>query len=174
MPEIPEGITMKRHRDLEGRRWHIWAQRAGLALLTALVITALLNVFGQRPSTVSAASPAATLSLNAPDSLRGGLLFGAHITVQAHREIKNAVLVLDEGWLDGFTMNTMQPTPLGSASRDGKLILTLGHIPAGHSYTLWMQFQVNATQVGIDRQNVVLLDGQQRLAELHRSVTTYP
>jgi hypothetical protein len=37
-----------------------------------------------------------------------------------------------------------------------------------------MQFQVNATQVGIDRQNVVLLDGQQRLAEIHRSVTTYP
>jgi len=174
VPEIPEGITMKRHSDLEGRRWHIWAQRAGLALLTALVITALLNVFGQRPSTVSPASPAAPLSLNAPDSLRGGLLFGAHITVQAHREIKNAVLVLDEGWLDGFTMNTMQPTPLGSASRDGKLILTLGQIPAGHSYTLWMQFQVNATQVGIDRQNVVLLDGQQRLAELHRSVTTYP
>jgi hypothetical protein len=172
--DIPDGIVLKRHRDLEGRGWHIWAQRAGLALLVALVVTALVGVFGQRPSTVSASSPAATLSLNAPDSFRGGLLFGAHITVHAHRDVKNAILVLDGGWLNGFTMNTMQPTPLGSASRDGKLILTLGHIPAGHSYTLWMQFQVNATQVGIDRQNVVLLDGQQRLAEIHRSVTTYP
>jgi hypothetical protein len=174
VPEIPQGLVLKRHRDLEGRHWHVWFQRAMLVLLTAFIVTALLNVFGQRPSTTSAASPAATLSLNAPDSLRGGLLFGAHVYVQAYRDIRNAILVLDSGWINGFTMNTMQPTPLGSASRDGKLILTLGHIPAGHTYTLWMQFQVNATQVGIDRQNVVLLDGQQRLAELHRSVTTYP
>ena len=174
MPDIPQGITLKRHRDVDGRHWHVWFQRAGLVLLLALVIAALLNVFGQKPSAVSAAAPAATLSLNAPDSLRGGLLFGAHVTVHAHRDIKNAVLVLDRGWLDGFTMNTMQPSPLGSASKDGKLILTLGHIPAGHSYTLWMQFQVNATMVGVDRQDIVLLDGQRRLATIERSVTTYP
>jgi hypothetical protein len=174
MPDIPEGIVLKRHRDLEGRGWHVWLQRACLLVLTAFIVTALLDVFGQRPSTTSAASAAATLELNAPDSFRGGLLWGAQIRVHAHRDVKNAILVLDSGWLDGFTMNTMQPTPLGSASRDGKLVLTLGHIPAGHTYTLWMQFQVNATQVGVDTQDVVLLDGQQRLAELKRSVTTYP
>ena len=42
------------------------------------------------------------------------------------------------------------------------------------TYTLYMEFQTNATNVGIHHQGIVLLDGQQRLAELKRSVTTYP
>jgi hypothetical protein len=174
MPDIPDGIVLKRHRDLEGRGWHIWLQRACLALLTAFIVAALLNVFGQTPSTTSATSPAATVELNAPNSLRSGLLFSAQVHIHAHRDIKDAVLVLEDGWLNGFAMNTMQPTPLGSSSRDGKLILTLGHIPAGRTYTLWMQFQANATLVGVDNQGVALLDGQQRLVKLERSVTIYP
>jgi hypothetical protein len=174
MPDIPDHIVLKRHRDYEGRSWHIWVERGILTVLFAFVVVALFNVFGQRPSTSRAATPAADLEVYAPTSLRGGLLWGARIRVHAHRDIKNAILVLDEGWLDGFTMNTMLPTPLGEASRDGKLVLSVGHIPARHTYTLWMQFQVNATNVGIDDQDVVLLDGQKRLAKLDRTVTTFP
>jgi hypothetical protein len=149
-------------------------EHAILGALLALVILALLNVFGQYPSPAQAKSPAADLQVYAPTSLRGGLLWEARITVQAHRDIKNAILVLDGGWVNGFTMNTMLPSPLGEASRDGKLILTVGHIPAGRTYTLWMQSQVNATNVGVDDQDVVLLDGQKRLAKVDRSVTTFP
>ena len=174
MPDIPDNIVLKRHRDFEGRGWHRWLEHAILAALLALVVLALLNVFGQYPSTAQATSPAADLKVYAPTSLRGGLLWEGRISVQAHRDIKNAILVLDGGWLNGFTMNTMLPSPLGEASRDGKLVLTVGHIPARHTYTLWMQFQVNATNVGVDNQDVVLLDGQKRLAKVDRSVTTFP
>ena len=174
MPDIPQGIVLKNHRDLEGRGWHIWAQRAVLTIMTALVVAALLNVFGQTPSTLWARSPAADLELYAPTSLRGGLLYETRLRVHAHRDIKQAILRLDGGWLEGYTLNSLEPTPLGQAASDGKLVFTLGHIPAGNTYTLYMEFQANATNVGIHHQGIVLLDGQEQLAELRRSVTTYP
>jgi hypothetical protein len=172
--DIPDHIVLKRHRDFEGRRWHIWLQRGLLLVLVALVAAALANVFGQVPTTVHAQTSAARMELYAPDSVRGGLLYETRLRIHAYRDIKQATLRLDGGWLEGFTLNSLEPSPLGEASHDGKLVFTLGHIPAGETYTLYMEFQVNATNVGIHHQGIVLLDGQQRLAELKRSVTTYP
>jgi len=174
VPDIPDSIVLKRHLDLEGRGWHVWLQRAVLAVLLAFVISALLNVYGQVPSTVRAHGAAADLELYAPDSLRGGLLYETRLRIHAHRDIKQAILLLDGGWLEGYTLNSLEPTPLGQSSSKGKLVFTLGHIGAGKTYTLFMEFQTNATNVGIHHQGIVLLDGQQRLAELNRSVTTYP
>jgi hypothetical protein len=174
VPDIPDSIVLKRHRDLEGRKWHVWFQRVVLAVLTAFIVTALLNVFGQMPSTVWARSSAADLELYAPDSLRGGLLYETRLRIHAHVDIKQATLKLDGGWLEGYTLNSLEPTPLGQGTSKGKLIFTLGHIPAGQTYTLFMEFQTNATNVGIHHQGIVLLDGTQRLTAISRSVTTYP
>ena len=174
MPDIPDHIVLKRHRDFERRGWHIWLQRGVLLVMAAFVAAALANVFGQVPSTVHAQSPSARMELYAPDSLRGGLLYETRLRIHAYVDIKQAIVRLDGGWLEGYTLNSLEPTPLGQASSKGKLIFTLGHIPAGDTYTLYMEFQTNATNVGIHHQGIVLLDGQQRLAELKRSVTTYP
>jgi hypothetical protein len=35
-------------------------------------------------------------------------------------------LVLDSGWGEGVTINTIEPSPVGEASRDGKLVFDLG------------------------------------------------
>lgn len=149
MPDIPQGLVLKRHRDLDGRRWDAWIQRAVFAVLVAFVVSALLNTYGQVPSTAWARSTAADLELYAPNSLRGGLLYETRLRIHAHRDIKQAILRLDGGWLEGYTLNSLEPTPLGQASSHGKLIFTLGHIPAGQTYTLYMEFQANATNVGI-------------------------
>ena len=72
-------------------------------------------------------------------------------------------------------MNTIEPSPLGQASRNGQLAFTLGHIPAGQSFLLFMQFQVNATNVAWHRpQNVELFDGGTHLLTIKRTVTVYP
>src|SRR5205807_2599867 len=105
----------------------------------------LANVFGQRPQTVSSDVPAAKLTLYAPAHLRSGLLFSARFHITAHRELKKATLVLDPGWAEGMSINTIEPSPLGEASKDGKLSFDLGHVPAGGSFILWMQFQSNPT-----------------------------
>src|SRR3954454_4753666 len=63
------------------------ARRAAMCVLAALVALALLNVFGQRPSTSRAATGAATLVVSAPTTVRGGILFQGRIQVVANRTI---------------------------------------------------------------------------------------
>lgn len=64
---------------------------------------------------------------------------------------------------------------LGEASRDGRISLQLGHIPAGQTYLLWMQFQVNPTNLAWRRpQNVELADGNTRVLSIRRTITIFP
>ena len=87
----------------------------------------------------------------------------------------NATLKLDPGWAEGLSVNTVEPSPVSEASDDGRLSFELGHIPAGKSYLLFMQFQVNPTNVAWNRpQNVELVDGGRVVARLHRKFTVFP
>src|SRR5437868_12008826 len=67
MASAPDTLTLGRNRD---RRGHAgpWARRAGLALLAIVPLCALLNVFGQRPETSTAATARARLEVHAPAS----------------------------------------------------------------------------------------------------------
>jgi hypothetical protein len=174
MADIPDRIVLKRHRDLEGRRHGIWYRRGLLTLLVAFLCLGLANVFGQRPHGTTVTAGAATLELYAPTHLRGGLLYEARFTITATREVKNALLQLSPGWNEGQTMNTIEPSPLGEASRNGDLLFTLGHIPAGHTYRLFLQLQVNPTNVGRRNADVTLYDGATKLVHIHRRLTFYP
>jgi hypothetical protein len=170
----PDYIVLKRHRDLQGLRHYAWLRRGLIVLLGALLVVGLLNGFGQRPKTSTAETGAARLELYAPSRVRGGLYFEARFHITAVREIRDAGLVLDPGWAEGMTINTIEPSPIGEASRDGKLALDLGHIPQGQSYLLFMQLQVNPTNVGRRSQNVELFDGERHLLTIHRTVTIFP
>ena len=174
MADPPDGIVLRRHRDLVGRTWHPWVRRGVLVLLGVILLLALLDVFGQRPTTVITDSPAARLELSSPSSVRGGLMFQARFTIRAHRDLKAATLVLGEGWLENMTVNTIEPTPVNEASDDGKLSLELGHIPAGRKYVLFIQFQVNPTNVGRREQTAVLRDGDEQLLTYEKTITVYP
>jgi hypothetical protein len=175
MADIPDQIVLKRHRDLEGRNWEIWVRRCLFALLPLVCLLGLLNVFGQHPSTTTVnSSGAASLKLYAPSTVRGGLIYQARFHITAQRDLKQATLVLSPGWLEGMTLNTMAPSPVGEASNNGRLSLDLGHIPAGQSYLLFMQFQTNPTNVGHRDASVTLKDGNQTLLHLHRTITIFP
>jgi hypothetical protein len=174
VPSIPDEIILTRHRDLQGRRHQQWVRRSLLGLVVVIPILALFNLFGQRPGTSKASVGAATLSVYAPTRLRGGLLWEARFHITAHRELKNAILVLGTGWAEGMSINTIEPSPLGEASQNGKLALTLGHIPQDQSFILYMQLQVNPTNVGHRPRSVELYDGKALLATVHQKVTIYP
>ena len=174
MAPAPDTIVLKRHRDLDGRQGGIWVRRAILTLLAAVPVLALFNVFGQRPQTTTAHGPTASLKLYAPAHLRGGLLYMARLRVQARQELKKATLVLDPGWAESITINTVEPSPVTEASRNGKLAFELGHIAAGDRYILFVEFQVNPTNVGRRSQDVELTDGDTHLLTIHRRVTIFP
>jgi hypothetical protein len=174
MAGIPDTVVLKRDRDLEGRRHELWVRRALFALLPVVSVLALFNLFGQHPASSAAESSAAKLTLRAPARLRSGLLYQARFRITARRELRNATLLLGPGWLEGMTINTIEPSPVGEASANGRLSLELGHVRAGSSYVLYMQFQVNPTTVGRRSAPVTLLDGERRLLELNHSITVFP
>jgi len=172
--DVPEGIALRRHRDLEGRRWHPWLRRGLLGLVGVVLLLALLDVFGQRPSTTRTEAGEATLEISSPHAVRGGLLFQSRFTIRTQQELKNATLVLGPGWLDGFTVNTVEPSPLNEASRDGKLSLELGHLPADAKHVLYVEYQVNPTTVGRKTQTVELDDGSAQILSTHQTMTVFP
>jgi hypothetical protein len=173
MAETPAFLTLRRNRDEAGRR-ELPIRRALLTLVGLILVAGLLNVFGQRPDTTQAAVPKASLKVYAASKVRGGLYYEARFTVTARQDLKNATLVLDPGWAEGITINTVEPSPVGEASRDGKLVFELGHVPTGTSYILYLQLQINPTNIGRRDQDVALYDGDTFLTKVDRKVTVWP
>lgn len=163
-------------RNRDRRNWwqSAWIRRTLLLVPCALVLAALLNAFGQRPAATVAVTDRAKLTVFAPTRARSGLIYAARFRVDALHELKKAILVLDGGWADGYTVNGEAPQPLSEASADGKPSFELGHIRAGQQYTFWISLQINPTTIGRHRQDVWLYDGNTLLAVVHRSILIFP
>jgi hypothetical protein len=174
VPDVPDTIVLKRDRDLEGRRNEVWVRRGLFALLPLLALVALTNAFGQHPTTSSASVGAAKLEVYGSPRLRSGLLFEARFRIHARQEIDHARLVLGPGWIQGITINSLEPNPVGEASADGRLSLDLGHVPAGQVFVLYLDGQVNGTTTGRRNADVTLYDGENELTTLDRTMTIFP
>jgi hypothetical protein len=174
MADIPDTIVLERDRDLAGRDRELWIRRGLFALLCAVPVLALLNALGQRPGHATAASTTAGLDVYAPSVVRGGDLAEARFRITARQKLDHARLVLAPGWLEGMTVNTIEPAPVDETSADGRLSLSLGPIDTGHTYVLFVQFQVNPTNVGRRSQDIALYDGDRKLLDLDRTITVLP
>jgi hypothetical protein len=152
----------------------VWLRRALLALLVLVLVLALLDLFGQRPTTSTAATSRARLQVYAPTHARSGVVYAARFRVDALRELKDATLVLAPGWADAYTVNGAAPQPLTQGSRNGSLSFGFGHVPAGQHLTFWLSLQVNPTNVGRHLQTVRLYDGNALLATIPRHITVFP
>ena len=173
MADTPQFLTLKANRD-RPERLELFFRRAFFGVIFLIALAALLNVFGQRPTDTLAASPAADLHVFAPTAVRGGLFYEGRMTIDAKHEIEKATIVLDSGWTEQMHINTIEPAPVGESTRDGKLTLDFGHVPAGEKLVAWMEFQVNPTNVGRRSQDVALYDDTTLLATADRNVTVFP
>ena len=173
MADTPGPLTLRHNRDRVGTT-EVRIRRVFVTLISLVLVAGLLNAFGQRPETSKAGTAKATLKVYAPSRLRGGLYYQARFTITAREDLKNATLVLDPGWGEGITINTIEPSPVGEASRDGDLVFELGHVKAGTSYILFMHQQINPTNVGRRSQDVALYDGDTFLTSIDRTVTVFP
>jgi hypothetical protein len=174
MDPPPGQISLQRHRDLAGRRHQAWGRRVFLAVLLAFCIAALVNVFGEGSTRSTASSPEATLAVDAPDRLRGGLIAELQLTIGARQELAKPRIVLNRGWLDQMTINTIIPEAAAQADDDGRLVLAYDRLPAGDTLTVRVQFQVNPVKIGVEDQGVELRDGDRTLAQVHRTLTVFP
>lgn len=173
MADVPDQLVLKVARDREGKR-DVLMRRVAVGAIASFLALGLFNLFGQRPSTTTAESDAARLEVYAPERVRGGLYYEARFRIDALRELEEATLVLDSGWAEGITINTIAPSPLGEASRDGSLAFELGRIPAGQKHLFFLHLQVNPTNVGHRPQNVRLYDGDELISTIDRTITIFP
>jgi hypothetical protein len=152
----------------------LWTRRAVISLFAVISLLGLLDVFGQGASQTSATAPAATVRVTAPTAVRGGLFFQSRVEIRAVRAIDHPRLVLDEGWFEGMQVNSIEPSPVGEAGRDGRIVLSYDGLDAGQRLVVWLQFEVNPTNAGHRSYDLELDDGETKVATVHRSLTIFP
>jgi hypothetical protein len=152
----------------------LWTRRAVMTIFAVVALLGLLDVFGQGTTQTVAGTPAAVLSLTAPEAVRGGLFFQSRIEIRARRAIAHPRLVLDEGWIEGMQVNSIEPNPVGEASRDGRLVLSYDAVDAGERLVVWLQFEVNPTNTGHRSYGLELDDADTRIAAIDRHITVFP
>lgn len=170
----PDGIALDRHRDLRGRGHGLWGRRVVLCCIAVLPVLALLNVFGQHPTTSTANAAVASVSVTAPARLRSGLIFQVRVEVVAHQDMHELEIVFDKGWWESMSVNSIVPEPTEESSEDGRVVLSYGKLEAGHSLVCWIYFQVNPTNVGERAENIEVRDGSSPVAQIHRAITVFP
>jgi hypothetical protein len=138
------------------------------------VVLALLDRFGQVTSESSVRAPAASMRLSAPETVRGGLFFESQLDIRALADIEHPRLVLDDGWVEGMQVNSIEPSPVGEASRDGRLVLSYDALSAGDVLRIRFQFQVIPTTAGRRSYAVELDDADRPLARLSPTITVLP
>jgi hypothetical protein len=174
MADKPDFIVVSRDRDLAGRRNEVWVRRGALGLMGVISLLGLLNVFGQKATTSEAVAQPAALDVHAPTRVRSGVLYSARFTVRAAETLDDAALVLDSSWVEGMQVNTIEPSPVSETSQNGSLRLELGKVQSGRQYKFFMSFQVNPTTFGHRDASVQLVDGDEPILTVHRTLTIYP
>jgi hypothetical protein len=161
-------------REPTGVMVGLWVRRGILTVLGVLVLLALLNRYGQRPATSVARSRAATMRLSAPQRIRGGLFFQSRLDIRATQAIDHPRIVLEDGWLEGMQVNSIEPAPVGEATRDGRVVLSYDALKPGDVLRVWFQFEVNPTNVGRRSYAVELDDAEQPIVRLGPTITALP
>jgi hypothetical protein len=162
------------HADPRGQIVGLWTRRAVLAVFAAIAVLGLFDVFGQGAGETTSGAAAATLRVTAPHAVRGGLFFQSKVEIRAVRAIEHPRLVLDEGWVEGMQVNSIEPAPVGEAGRDGRVVLSYDGLEAGERLVVWLQFEVDPTNVGHRSYDLELDDGETPIATVHRDLTVFP
>lgn len=167
----PDGIEPRHIHAVHGSGWRTWA---GLAGLVPLLLLALLGVFGVR-QTVVAAGSGVSLTVAGPERIRSGEYLEMLFTIEAEREIKDAVLSVDAGIWHDITINTMIPQPAQESFDEGSFEFSFGALPPGSRLLVKVDGQVNpAYPPGRNAGTIEVTDGGATLASVDYAMTVFP
>ena len=161
-------------QESRGVQRALWVRRAVLVVLGIVAALALLDRFGQRPAQRTVRVPAATMTLTAPEHVRGGIFFESRLDIRATQAIDHPRIVLDRGWVEGMQVNSIEPGPVGEAARNGRVVLSYDAMKPGDLLSVWLQFEVNPTNVGHRSYAVELDDAERPVARLAPTIRSWP
>lgn len=170
----PDGIAPAHADPATGtgrgrRRW------LALILLSALMIAALLGVFGggkARPVVVT--SNAAQLEVRTPRVIRNGVFFETLVRVTARAPIEQAAIAVDATLWRDMTINTMIPAPSEESFKDGAFRFDYGPLKPGESLDIKIDGQINPPLFAGTQGKVAVLDGERELAAIPLHITVLP
>jgi hypothetical protein len=165
---------LERMRDLRGRSARPWVRRLLLALIGVPVLIAATGAIGQPTKTIVTGGAGAQLRLEAPDVLRGGLMWRTRIVVHADLDIKHPRLILGPGFVECMQFNTLEPSPMSEASRGPRVVLSYPELKAGDELVVYVQLQVNPTTIGDQDTSVELDDATEPIALVAHTTTVLP
>ena len=145
-----------------------------MVVFAAFLAFGLASVFGQKVETMTAEAASAELEVKAPTAARPGLVYEVQFTIAAKEALDQPALVLDSGWFDGFTINTMSPDQTSWIQRDGRNVLSYPPVAAGDELVVRFQYSVNPTTFGRRSHRVALEDGGSTIASVDHDMTVFP
>jgi hypothetical protein len=172
--ELPAPLSTERNQDLSGRGAELWARRVLMTAFAAVAGVALANVVGQRTKISNVAGRRATLVVDAPARIRGGLFYQGRIEVRARHRIAHPRLVLGPGWSERQQINTIEPAATQEKSLHGDIELYYDSLDAGERLVVWVDLEANPLGAGRRDQSVTLLDGDRQLARADRYIVQFP
>jgi len=167
-------LALDRQRHLDREHHSAIYRRLGLSLLALICLLGVLNLFGQRSTLTRVDGSAASLTVNSPERLRGGLVFTSEITVIAHQKLGDAQVQLSSDWFRGMTFNGVAPQPNNMSSNGDSVTLDYGPIDTGQSMPFWISWQTNPTTLGARSEKVSVSDGSSQLVSMQRSLLVFP
>src|SRR5689334_1765372 len=169
MPELFSEVAPDR-----GMERGLWARRAFIALFGVLAALGAWGLFGQRDTETTARGNGVVMVVSAPDTVRGGLYFQATVDITTTVAIDHPRLVLDDGWVEGLQVNSIEPAAESESSRDGRVVLSYGGLEPGDRLKVWLQFQVDPTRPGRRSHGIELDDEEKPLVRIQRELTVLP
>jgi hypothetical protein len=169
MPELFQVPDRER-----GQRVGLVTRRVLMTLFALISLAGLLGAVGQRASSSTVHGDAATLRVSVPERVRGGIFWQAKVEIDARQKVDQPRLIFADGWLEGMQMNSVEPAAGSESSRDGRLVFSYDTLQPGDRLVLWMQFEVNPTNVGRRSLELDLDDGQNPIARFNRDITVLP
>jgi hypothetical protein len=170
--ELPIGLDRARH--LERGHHSAVPRRVGLAFLTLICLLGLANLFGQLSTVSRVDAAAASLTVDAPLHMRGGVIFTSQVTISAHRKLDDLQVQFSDGWFRGMTYNGIAPQANNENSSADGVTFDYGALDAGQSFPIWISWQVNPTNIGIRSERVTVKDGSTELVSLQRDRWVFP
>ncbi len=172
MNVLPDGIQQQHLTRGQGMPLRSWLS---LLIPGALLTLAMAGLFGGGQSTrLVAAAPSARVMLALPTTLRSGVFFETDVDVLARRDIGDLTIGLTaELWRD-MTINTTMPEAGEQDYREGLFRFRYGPVKAGNRIKIKFDGQVNPPLIGSSRGEVVVFDGQNRLATIPVTIKVLP
>lgn len=168
--DYPDGIS-RRHASPHRRH----ARPVSLILLGALMIAALLGLFGgQRSPALTVETDAARLSVHTPLVTRNGIFFETMISVTPKRDIADLTVTLSDALWRDITINSQIPAAQSEDFGPDGFRFSFGPRRAGETLRFKIDGQINPPRFGDARGTIAVKNGDETLASLPTTIAVRP